>query len=164
MTPDTPAPLLATASKSTTVADAAALPPQGLGQTLRLLREAKTLSVAAVSSRLKFSTRQITALEAEDWTRLPTGVPLRGLVKNYAALLEADTRLMLDLLDASTPHAQPPHRVLGTGLVATPATLFEETSSRSNWGWLLAIALLVLVAIVYIVSRGWLPQAWQTGG
>jgi len=154
---DAPAPLLTKPSLSASDG----LTPQGLGATLRILRLAKELSIADISARLKFSTRQIEALEAEDWTHLPGGLPLRGLVKNYARVLEADAQLMLDLLDATTPQARLPRRVLESGAAGPISAdkLFEETASRSTWGWLAVIALLVLVAVFYIISRGWLPDA-----
>ncbi|MEO9122821.1 MAG: helix-turn-helix transcriptional regulator, partial [Burkholderiaceae bacterium] len=60
----------------------------GIGPTLKGLREAKQLSLNEVSTRLKFSTRQIEALESEQWDRLPTGVSLRGFVKNYGRYLD----------------------------------------------------------------------------
>jgi len=163
-----PAPLLTVASSPQ--AQSAAQPPQpphqGLGQTLKRLREAQALSLAAVSARLKFSARQLNALETEDWASLPAGMPLRGLVKNYATLLQADPRLMLELLDASTSHARLPHHVLASGPGAAPGhaparPLVEDASARSHWGWLIAIALLVGVALAYIVSRGGLADVWQ---
>src|SRR3546814_18948457 len=48
--------------------------PQGVGATIQKLREAKRLSLAEASGRLKFSVRQLQALEDERWDRLPTGV------------------------------------------------------------------------------------------
>jgi len=159
---DAPAPLLTTPSFSTAGGQFDHSTPQGLGATLRILRLSKELSIAEISARLKFSARQVEALEAEDWAHLPGGLPLRGLVKNYARVLEADVQLMLDLLDTATPQARLPRRVLGsdaTGGLIRADTLFEETTSRSTWGWLAVIALLVLVAVFYIISRGWLPDA-----
>ena len=52
----------------------------------------KGWSVDEVSSRIKFSARQIEALENEQWADLPSGVSLRGLIRNYARLLGARTR------------------------------------------------------------------------
>ncbi|OYV47749.1 MAG: hypothetical protein B7X10_04125, partial [Burkholderiales bacterium 21-58-4] len=62
-----------------------------LGSTLKALREAKELSLGDVSARLKYSGRQIEALESEQWDSLPTGVSLRGLVRNYGRFLDANT-------------------------------------------------------------------------
>jgi cytoskeletal protein RodZ len=134
----------------------------GLGNTLKRLRESKSLSVAAVSARLKFSVRQIEALEAENWAELPGGLSLRGMVNNYGRLLETDTDLLASMLGASTPKARPTHKSIAAG----PATqsvgpMHEEQSSRSGWGWLLIILVLVCAAVYYALDRGWLPESWQ---
>lgn len=135
---------------------------QGVGATLKALREAKGLDLAAVSARLKFSTRQIEALEAENWALLPSGLPLRGLVKNYARLLDADSDAVITMLEASTSQANLPRKTLATGPAVRPVgTLQEETSSRGNWGWLFIILVLVLIAFFYALDRGWLPESWQ---
>jgi len=156
--PDIPAPLLAVPSTPTLDE----LTPQGLGVTLRLLRESRAWSVAQVCARLKFSMRQIQALEAEDWGQLPDGLALRGLVRNYARLLEVDADMMLALLDAATPQAKVPRRVLSTDLVRDTPRRFEERS-HNTWGWMAVIALLILVAVFYIISRGGLPEFWHDG-
>lgn len=135
---------------------------QGLGVTLRSLRESKSLSVSAVSARLKFSTRQIEALEAENWSALPSGLPLRGMVKNYARLLETDTEALTAMLDASTMQANPPRQSLASGPAANSVgTMQEQRSSRGSWGWLFIVLVLVLVAFFYALDRGWLPESWQ---
>src|SRR5690606_35808069 len=71
----------------------------GLGPTLRRLREARGLSPSEVTARLKFSNRQLDALENEEWDKLPSGISLRGFVKNYGRLLEADVDALLTMLD-----------------------------------------------------------------
>ena len=73
--------------------------PVGVGTTLRKLREARQLTPAEVSARLKFTSRQLEALENEQWDRLPGGMSLRGFVKNYGRYLEADVDALLTMLD-----------------------------------------------------------------
>src|SRR3546814_11269262 len=73
--------------------------PTGVGATLRGLREAKRLTPAEVSARLKFSSRQLEALETEQWDRLPTGMSLRGFVKNSGRYLETDIDALMVMLD-----------------------------------------------------------------
>src|SRR5690554_4347343 len=72
----------------------------GIGATLKSLREAKQYSLADASARLKFTQRQINALENEQWDILPTGMSLRGMVKNYARYLETDVDSILSILDS----------------------------------------------------------------
>jgi cytoskeletal protein RodZ len=136
--------------------------PQGLGPTLRALREAKRFSLGEVSSRLKFSVRQLEALEAEQWDRLPSGVSLRGFVKNYARFLDADVDALVTMLEGQvsgtsvrpTPVAEAPSLSGGADI-----PMHVDTTSRS-WGWLVVIVLILVVAGFYAVERGWIPDSW----
>ena len=60
----------------------------GYGRMLAEAREAKGLSVVQVAEKLKLTTRQVEALEAEDQTRLPVAVFVRGFIRNYARLVD----------------------------------------------------------------------------
>ncbi len=73
-----------------------------VGVALRQARERLGLSVADVANRLKFAPRQIEALEAEDFARLPEMAFVRGFVRSYAKLLQLDPVSLLAVL----PHAQ----------------------------------------------------------
>lgn len=89
-----------------------------VGRELARLREARGWSQEYVSDRLKFAVRQIRALENEQWSELPQGMPLRGFVRNYARLLDQDPAPMLQAL---SPQLQ----------VADPVSL-EQASSLSS--------------------------------
>ncbi len=134
-----------------------------VGSALRALRESKGWSLDEVSSRIKFSTKQIEALENEEWAALPTGVSLRGLVRNYARLLGADSQAIVDSLD-------PKARVTGP-VKLSPGALHsahsipqssadDDRSSSSSWGWLIAIVLVLAAGVAYAFWQGWLPQHW----
>src|SRR5690606_7113659 len=136
----------------------------GVGGTLRSMREARRISISEASQRLKFSVRQIEALESENWQRLPTGVPLRGFVRNYARYLEADVESVLVLLDSqvgstaalnvmSTPNI---HASVG----ADTAMPVSAEASHRPWGWYLIILAILVVAAFYAVDRGWVPESW----
>lgn len=131
-----------------------------LGGSLRALREARQWTVADVSARLKFAPRQIEALEADDWEGLPQGPSLRGLVRNYARLLDLDPDNLMRAMPAHLQH-QPP-RTAGsfTGMaVGEPLTRARKGGAR-RWlkglFWLFVIALAALV--VYLVVVWWLPR------
>ncbi len=134
-----------------------------VGSALRALRQSKGWSLDEVSSRIKFSTKQIEALENEQWANLPTGVSLRGLVRNYARLLGADSQALVDSLD-------PKARVTGP-VKLSPGALHsahsipqssadDERSSSTSWGWLIAIVLVLAAGVAYAFWQGWLPQHW----
>ena len=61
------------------------------GPELARLRRARELSIAEVAGRLKYSARQIEALEADDYARLPGATFVRGMIRSYAKMLETDS-------------------------------------------------------------------------
>lgn len=92
------------------------------GSLLRSAREARSLTVFEVAQSLKFSPRQIEALEADDYAALPPGTTfLRGFVRGYAKLLKLDPEPLLAMLDARAPAAPPDVRApQNMGVAATP--------------------------------------------
>lgn len=135
----------------------------GVGASLRALREARGHSISDVSARLKYSVRQLQALEGEEWQHLPDGFLLRGLVKNYARFLETDTEALLVMLDNQVG-TRPPTIVTAASRRSsgnTDVPLHSEPGPRSwSWGWLLVIVALLVVAGVYAIDRGWIPDSW----
>lgn len=144
----------------------AALPETaGAGVTLRAMRESRRISISEASQRIKYSTRQIQALEAEEWGRLPAGVPLRGFVRNYARYLEADVEAVLVLLDNQVGPTAPPSVVTAPGVagssVAGDAELPHTAEpSHRPWGWFFIILAILVIAAFYAVDRGWVPESW----
>lgn len=62
----------------------------GVGQELAAAREARGLAVSDVAQQLKFMPRQLEALEQEQFEALPGATFTRGMVRNYARLLQLD--------------------------------------------------------------------------
>lgn len=138
---------------------------QGVGSTLLALREARRISRNEASARVKYSVRQIEALETEQWDRLPSGVALRGFVKNYGRYLEADMEALLTMLDeqAGVGGARAATAAAAVAQVASmgPAELpLHGEAVRRPWGWLVIILILLFVAGFYAIERGWVPDAW----
>jgi cytoskeleton protein RodZ len=77
---------------------AAGAEPAGPGATLAARRTARGLAVAEVAGRLKFAARQIDALEADDYARLPGTTIVRGMIRSYAKLLETEPEPLLEML------------------------------------------------------------------
>lgn len=71
----------------------------GPGSALARLRSERKLSVADVAQRLKYGARQIEALEAEEFDKLPGATFVRGMVRGYAKLLETDPEPILEALE-----------------------------------------------------------------
>jgi cytoskeleton protein RodZ len=79
-------------SEQTEPVSAGALGP---GAALARRRNEKRLTVDDVSLRLKFAPRQIRSLEADDYDKLPGVTFVRGMIRNYARLLELDAGPLL---------------------------------------------------------------------
>ena len=135
-----------------------------LGNFVATLRQAKGLSYSDVSARIKYSVPQLEALEQENWTALPSGVPLRWMVQSYARFLETDEQVLLDMLEAANPDACAPRQKTvdvrkGANWSDTEMPVYADSAPRS-WGWLIVIAVLVLVALFYALDQGWIPEQW----
>jgi len=132
-----------------------------VGQALQALRLAKGWSLEEVSSRIKFSSRQIHALENEQWAKLPSGVSLRGLIRSYARLLDTDPSAIVASLEAqiaAAPAAAPVGRVPRT--VPVPVSAHDDDRGAMPWGWLLIILALLVALVAYAFWQGWLPADW----
>ena len=132
---------------------------EGVGRHLRALRETRRTTRNEVSARLKFSTRQIEALEDERWGQLPQGVSLRGMVKNYARFLDADVDAALAMLDQQVGGTQARDVASAASLGLPDVPLQAESVSRP-WGWLVIILVVLFVAGFYAIERGWVPDSW----
>jgi len=135
---------------------------QGLGASLRAMRKARGCSLSDASARLKYTVRQLDALENEQWQQLPKGMLLRGLVKNYGRFLETDVDALLVMLDnqvGTRSAASVSVPVPAASLSGADLPLHPEGGSRS-WGWLLVIVVLLVVAGIYAIDRGWVPDSW----
>lgn len=127
--------------------EAAAAPAVQLpGCFLRQAREARNLAVFEVAQSLKFSPRQIEALEADDFSALPPGATFqRGFVRGYAKLLKLDPEPLLAMLDVRAPVALPDVREpQNMGVAATPVA----AGRRSSTPMLLGSAALAVFAVV----------------
>lgn len=136
----------------------------GVGPTLRELRLARSCTLNEASTRLKFSVRQLEALEAQEWDQLPGGQPLRGMVRNYARFLQADVSAVLVMLEAQVSDTAAPKPVprspSGSGLGKADLSLYADSRGGFGWVWILIIGVLLLVAGFYAIDRGWVPQEW----
>jgi cytoskeleton protein RodZ len=133
----------------------------GVGATLRSLRQAKQLSPGEVAARLKFSNRQLEALETEQWDRLPGGMSLRGFVKNYGRFLEADVDALLVMLENQVESTAPKAVSVTSANSLGPADLsIQGEPVHRPWGWLIVILILLFVAGFYAIERGWVPDSW----
>ncbi len=76
---------------------------QTSGARLAQARKERNLSVADVAAKLRIGPRQIEALEADDYERLPGHTIARGFVRNYARLLQLNPETVLEAFEKHAP-------------------------------------------------------------
>ncbi|MEO6423484.1 MAG: helix-turn-helix domain-containing protein, partial [Candidatus Nitrotoga sp.] len=115
-----------------------------VGAVLRDAREQLGLSVADVESRLKFASRQIEELEADNYIRLPEIAFVRRFVRSYAKLLQLDP----DPLLASLPVA-PAQPSLHSASSAIEVPFPHAYSARKlKIIWLVTGFVVVMIALI----------------
>lgn len=126
------------------------------GRVLAAARAELKLSVADVSQQIKYGAKQIAAIEADDYAKLPGATFVRGMIRSYAKLVQIDPApLLVDL---------------GRRDIPGPATVdlrtsgqepFVEGGTRSSRVYLLlSIAALLAVAVV---AYEWWSNPLDTG-
>jgi cytoskeleton protein RodZ len=81
--------------------------PPPLGAALRLARESAGLSLDTLSIQLKYSRRQLEAMEAGNYSALPSDqVFLKGMVRGYARYTQTDPHAWFDQLNGECPHKE----------------------------------------------------------
>ena len=118
--------------------------PSTAGGRLREAREAAGWSLEDVAQQLKLATRQVQALENDDWQLLPGRTFIRGFARNYARLMQLDADSVLAMLPASDaaqalerPALAPTRRPMGE-------IPLDGGAKPSSLRWLLPILLVVV--------------------
>jgi cytoskeleton protein RodZ len=112
---------------------------KSVGEMLREARERRQWSAADVARHLRFSLRQVEALEANDFAALPGDTIVRGFIRNYARLLQIDAAPLLAAYEAARPQeVQPAPAVRGEGI---------DISPRPSRRWLLRLLVLLVIVI-----------------
>lgn len=128
--------------------------PFSVGAALREARTRSGMSVDDVCNRIKFAPRQIEALEADDFARLPEIAFVRGFVRSYARLLQLDPAPLLAALPGKSTQPAP---FAANAMAEVP---FQSIYSvrKLNIVWL-AAALAVAVALaLFILLHDDTPQ------
>ena len=118
----------------------------GIGAELRHARESQGLAVADVAQQLKFATRQIDSLENERFDRLPGPTIARGMVRNYARLLNLDPE---PLVERMSPKVEPPPDSARLAERFRQPVPFSDSGRRSTLVYAgFSVAVLALVGVV----------------
>ena len=116
-------------------ARAATRPERGVGQLLRAARLEQGISIQDVARQLRFSARQVTALEEDKYDQLAGGTFLRGFVRNYAKLLQLDEAPLLRVLEQSVPPARSSHRSASHRRNPVPCESGSKKTHSDHCGW-----------------------------
>ena len=131
----------------------AATPKPSLGRMLREARESLGMSVADVAGQIKFAPRQIEALEADDFQRLPEMPFVRGFVRSYARILHLDAQMLL----AALPQAETVSTQFEPASVDVPFPV-AHSAQRQNMILLGAALLLAVLVVAFAVWHFTTPQ------
>ena len=124
------------------------------GRYLSGTREARGLSIADIARTLKFSERQIEALERDDYQQLPGVTFIRGFIRSYARLLKLDPIPLLEMLDAGAPFAAVEVVAPGNMGDAVPRALLRRYAKGIVGG----VILVGVFATLYLWAQGLLDE------
>jgi cytoskeleton protein RodZ len=126
----------------------------GPGAMLAQARRDAGLSVAEIALGLRYSVKQIEALEADDYPKLPGTTFVRGMMRGYAKMLKIPAEPIVQALDRR--HIPSPVSVD----LRTQKVPFSEPKERSNktYAWL-SLAMVVVVAVIVLEWIFGLPAA-----
>lgn len=125
------------------------------GARLKAARERAGLSIADVAQRLKYSARQVQALEEGQGDVLPSLTFQRGFVRGYAKLLGLDGNALVATLESQVTGDNGPNTLQLQQVTYTPSTMPATANNSAAWPWLLA----TLLAVVGI--GGYTLYEWQ---
>lgn len=129
---------------------AAPAPAQSAGEMLIAARQRLNLSAADVARQLRFNARQVDALEANEFHKLPGNAIVRGFIRNYARLLQVPPEPILAAYEAQVPGVHSPaHNAYAAEPLAPP-------KNRKWVRWIVALLVLVLFIGVPVVLYAWL--------
>jgi len=129
----------------------------GFGQVLREARIRGGMTVSEVARRLRLSEQQVEAIEAQDFSRLPAAVFLRGYIRNYANVLQLDD---VPLLVEATPQAKPVGMTFSSKKSAPRFKAMEPVyrSDRGGRGGWLYVAVILAALAAYGIYREEIPE------
>ena len=107
------------------------------------------MSIEDAARQLRLSVRQITALEEGDYSKLPSGMFLRGFVRNYARLVQIDAAPLLQWLQRELP-PDPRHAILPQAeQIPFPSNREQMRRNLIIMGVVVALALPLLIYEIY---------------
>ena len=124
-----------------------------VGSVLSAARQRQGLSIADVARQLKLGVRQIEALEADDYKNLPRITFVRGFIRNYAKLLQIDSRPLLKVTEHLLPAPQVPEAAPGV------AEIPIVSRKKSTWLSYVVFALFAALGVMFLSFEWYREQS-----
>ncbi|MDO9365602.1 MAG: DUF4115 domain-containing protein [Methylotenera sp.] len=125
-----------------------------LGEVLLAARIAKQLTQQDVSNSLRFSLKQIDALETNTFSALPDAMIIRGFIRNYARLLELDAEPLLAVYRVHAPDELPNSLVVQSSMQQV-----KLTKDSQPWlSYILGSILVLLFLLAWFFYMDYLPK------
>ena len=121
-----------------------------LGQYLRSAREARGIDLREAAQQTRISLQYLKALEAEDFSKLPGAVFVRGFLKNYSKFLKLDETEVMKKFGES--QQTPPPVTAAQAPPKAPEPIAEEPETNTSakfpfepfiWGTVIIIVLVI---------------------
>jgi cytoskeleton protein RodZ len=128
--------------------------PASLGEVLQAARVAKALSLQDVSDNLRYSVKQIDALEKGAFDLLPEAMITRGFIRNYARLLGIDAEPLLASYRESVASES-------DNLIAVRSSMRPVQLTKESQPWLkyiLASILVLLFLLAWLFYVDYMPK------
>ena len=120
------------------------------GGRLRVLREARGVTLREIATTTNISVAQLEALERNDISRLPGGIFLRGIIRSYAQEIGADPESIVRDFVASFPDnaaASVPHR--------SQIDYEKATTPRRGARGAIVIAIVLILLVSALIWLRW---------
>ena len=137
----------------------------GIGEKLRLEREARGIALRDISEQTRISMRYLEAIETNDYRRLPGGIFNRSFIRAYAKFVGYDeheaieeyTRTLREQGESADEVSTKPHR----SLVYTDEGVTHRSSRRTLVLAVIILALLSLAILagLYFYNRSFAPKS-----
>ena len=103
-----------------------------IGQRLKKAREYRNLTLAKAAEATRIRLAYLRALEADDYSAMPSPVQARGFLRNYAQYLELDLERMVEELRAAQPDPVADTEIVFEGEQAASALVQQENEPESE--------------------------------
>jgi cytoskeleton protein RodZ len=125
-----------------------------LGEVLSATRTTKKLTQQDVSNHLRFSIKQVDALENDQFDALPDAMITRGFIRNYARYLGLDAEPLLESYKARVPTKSP-------SAMSVQSSMYQVMSGKDSQPWLkyiLGSILVLLFLLAWIFYIDYMPK------